>query len=222
MIDDSVNLEIDEARKRKNYEFGANVIMLSKAICINFFSNIYRNPILKKYDFISQLNTFEKRIILNLGSTNENNIKTLAREIGAKQKSMHYPLNSLKKQGLIELIPGSYDKRETIARLSEKGRKMLEDYNEANLIAKHIIFQKFDESELDRLNTIVKEAAEALVKGFPLLESDIEILFGHRPPISITTHSILLEEDVKILFSNKEDTKKETQAPGCRHSPTPR
>lgn len=54
--------DADEARLLRNYRLGENVSLLSKAISINFFENIYRHPTLKKYDFISHLNTLESAL----------------------------------------------------------------------------------------------------------------------------------------------------------------
>lgn len=165
--------DADEARLLRNYRFGENVSLLSKAISINFFENIYRHPTLKKYDFISHLNTLEKRIILNLGSSPEPmSIKTLAKHVGAKQKSMHYPLKCLQQKNMVELHGGEYDKRETLVSLTPAARKMDDDYNAASIVAEYDIFGSISDEDIDELNNVLKQARTLLEKHFPLPENE--------------------------------------------------
>lgn len=170
-LDDVLRLvpDTEEQRTLKNYRLGENMSLLSKTLSVNFFETIYRHPLFKKYDFISKLNTVERRIITNCGSSEEPfNIKTLSRHVGAKQKSMHYPLKSLQRQGLIEMYEGDYDKRETLVKITEKGRKMLKDYNAATFLAEAEVFKFISDEEMDELNKVLFEVRATIEKFFPL------------------------------------------------------
>lgn len=165
--------EADEYRLLRNYRLGENVSLLSKAISINFFENIYRHPTFTKYDFISHLNTLEKRIILNLGSSAEPlSIKTLAMHIGAKQKSMHYPLKCLQAKNMVQLHDGEYDKRETLVSLTPEARKMNNDYDAASIIAEYDVFSGISDEDIDELNNCLKQARTLLEKHFPIPDEE--------------------------------------------------
>ena len=94
-------------------------------------------------------------------------IKTLAKHVGAKQKSMHYPLKCLQQKNMVELHGGEYDKRETLVSLTPAARKMDDDYNAASIVAEYDIFGGISDEDIDELNNVLKQARTLLEKYFP-------------------------------------------------------